>query len=117
VSFLADPPLLYAAGEAYARNAPESAQGRTAGVVGAGVVAAFVGVSLALWLDQPWVRPLWRAFGARNGTDYQVGGNWLLHVDAVRKPGPREHALAGLGFLTYPLWYWLGWDHGRRARP
>jgi len=117
VSFLADPPLLYAAGEAYARTAPESAQGRTAGVVGAGVVATFVGVSLSLWLDQPWVRPLWRLFGARDGTDFQVGGTWLGHVDAVRKPGRREHALAGLVFLTYPLWYWLGWDHGRRARP
>jgi hypothetical protein len=19
--------------------------------------------------------------------------------------------------VTYPLWYWMGWDHGRRARP
>jgi hypothetical protein len=117
VSFLADPPILYAAGEAYARTAPESAQGRTAGIVGAGVVGVFLGVSVALWLDRPWVKPLWRAFGARNGTDYQVGGSRLFHVDAVRNPGKREHALAAIGFALYPLWYWLGWDHGRRARP
>ena len=116
MSFLVDPPALYAAGEAYARAAPESAQGRTAGVVGAGVVGAFLAVSVSLWLDLPWVRPLWKAFGARNGRDFQVGTG-LVHVDAVRRPGAREHALAGLGFLTYPLWYWLGWDHGRRARP
>ena len=116
MSFLADPPLLYAAGEAYARAAPESAQGRVAGVVGAGVVATFVGVSLALWLERPWVRPLWRLFGARSGTEFMVS-NGLVRVDSARKPGTRGHAFAGLAFLTYPLWYWLGWDHGRRARP
>jgi len=116
VSFLVDPPALYAAGEAYARGAPESAQGRAAGVVGAGVVASFLAVSVSLWLDLPWVRPLWRAFGARSGREFQVGTG-IVDVDAVRKPGAREHALAALGFASYPLWYWLGWDHGRRARP
>ena len=116
MSFLVDPPALYAAGETYARTAPESAQGRTAGVVGAGVVASFLAVSVSLWLDLPWVRPLCRLFGARSGTEFQVSTG-AFRVDAVRKPGTREHALAGLGFLTYPLSYWLGWDHGRRARP
>ena len=116
MSFLVDPPALYAAGEAYARAVPESGQGRAAGVVGAGVVASFLAVSVSLWLDLPWVRPLWRAFGARNGTEFQVSTG-AFRVRAVRKPGSREHALAVAGFLTYPLWYWLGWDHGRRARP
>ena len=116
MSFLADPPLLYAAGEAYARNAPESAQGRAAGVVGASVVGVFVGVSLALWLDRPWVRPLSRAFGARNGTEFMVS-NGLMPVGSARNPGTRGHVVAALAFLTYPMWYWLGWDHGRRARP
>ena len=80
MSFLIDPPALYAAGEAYARGAPESAQGRAAGFVGAGVVAGI----LAL---------------------------------ALRRPGAKEHALVLAALATYPLWYWLGWDHGRRARP
>jgi hypothetical protein len=26
------------------------------------------------------------------------------------------HALAAVVFATYPLWLWLGWAHGRRAR-
>lgn len=116
MSFLVDPPALYAAGEAYARTAPESAQGRRAAIVGAGVVASFLAVSVSLWLDLPWVRPLWRLSRARTGTEFQVGTG-IVRVDAVRKPGTREHALAGLGFLTYPLWYWMGWDRGRRARP
>lgn len=116
MSFLVDPPSLFAAGELYARAAPESAQGRTAGVAGAGVVGAFLVVSVGLWRDRPWTKPLWRSFGARNGPDFQVGTG-LVHPKAVRRPGPREHALAGLAFATYPLWFWLGWDHGRRARP
>lgn len=116
MSFLIDPPALYAAGEAYARVAPESAQGRAAGVVGAGIVGAFLAVSVGLWLDQPFVRPLWRAFGARNGPEFQVGTG-IVPVPAVRRPGARAHALAAAGFASYPLWYWLGWDHGRRARP
>ena len=116
MSFLVDPPALYAAGEAYARIAPESAQGRTAGLVGAGVVGTFLAVSVGLWLDAPFTRPLWRAFGARSGREFQVGTG-LVDVPAVRRPGARPHAFAALGFLTYPLWYWLGWDHGRRARP
>jgi hypothetical protein len=115
VSFLVDPPALYAAGEAYARAAPESAQGRTAGVVGAGVVTVFLAIAGSFWHDLPWTRPFWRALGARNGPDFQVGTG-LFHVDAVQRPGPRENALATLGFLTYPLAWWLGWDHGRRAR-
>ena len=116
MSFLADPPALYAAGEAYARAVPESGQGRAAGVVGAGVVGTFLAVSVSLWLDLPWVRPLARAFGSRSGTEFMLS-NGAFRVDGVRKLDTRTHALAGLAFLTYPLWYWLGWDHGRRPRP
>lgn len=116
MSFLVDPPLLFAAGAAYARRAPEPAQGRAAGAVGAAVVGTFLAVSASLWLDRPWTRPLWRAFGARSGTDFQVGTG-LFHVDALRRPGSREHACAAAGFATYPIWFWLGWDSGRRARP
>ena len=44
MSFLIDPPLLYAAGEAYARGLPESAQGRQAGIAGAGAVGALLAI-------------------------------------------------------------------------
>lgn len=115
MSFLIDPPALYTAGEAYARGAPESAQGRAAGLAGAGVVGTFLAVSVSLWLDLPWVRPFARALRARDGRDFMVGSG-LVRIDAVRRPGGGTHALAGLAFVTYPLWYWLGWDHGRRAR-
>jgi hypothetical protein len=116
MSFIADPPILYAAGEAYARGAPESAQGRAAQAAGAVSVAACLAVSVALWSDQDWVRPLWRAFGATSGREFQAT-NGLVRWKGARKAGPREHALAAAGFATYPLWFWLGWDRGRRARP
>ena len=116
MSFLFDPPALSAAGETYARVLPESAQGRRAGVTGAGVVGGFLAVSVSLWRDLPWVRPMWRLSRARNGTDFMVGSG-LASVDAARKPGRALHAFAAIAFLTYPLWYWLGWDRGRRARP
>jgi hypothetical protein len=116
VSFLLDPPALYVAGETYARGAPESAQGRTAGLVGASVVAAFWAVSVSLWLDLPWVRWMWRATQARSGRDFMVGSG-VVSAGRSHGVGACEHALAGLAFLLYPLWYWLGWDHGRRSRP
>ena len=116
MSFLVDPPLLYAAGETYARGAPESAQGGTAGVAGAVTTATFLLVSVACWLERPEVAPLWRAFGARSGREFMVS-HGLFRWKRAKRAGPRDHALASAGFLTYPLWYWLGWDHGRRARP
>jgi hypothetical protein len=116
VSFLFDPPALYAAGEAYARGAPESAQGRTAGVVGAGVVGGFLAVSVSLWLELPWVRPMWRAARARSGRDFMVGSG-VVSVGRLRPVDTRAHVVAGLAFASYPLWYWMGWDHGRRPRP
>jgi hypothetical protein len=116
VSFLFDPPALYAAGEAYARGAPESAQGRTAGLAGAGVAAVFVAVSASLWLELPWVSRMWRVARSRSGRDFMVGSG-VVSVGPMRRVDSRVHGLAALAFLTYPLWYWLGWDHGRRARP
>lgn len=115
MSFLADPPILYAAGEAYARAVPESGQGRAAAVAGAGVVGTCLAVSVSLWLNASWTRPLWKAFGARSGREFQVA-NGIVDVPAVRKPEAGAHALAAVGFAAYPLWFWLGWDHGRRRR-
>ena len=116
MSFLVDPPLLYAAGETYARALPESAQGRQAGVIGALTVTVFAGVSLACWLERPEAAPLWRAFGARSGREFMVS-HGLFRSRRARRAGGREHALAAAAFATYPLWWRMGWDHGRRARP
>ena len=114
MSFLVDPPWLFANGEAYARLAPESAQGRTARMVAAGTLAAFLGAGVSLYANAPGSRAVARRFGSRDGRDFMV--NWpALGVD-TRRAGDGLHAVAAAVFATYPLALWLGWRHGRRAR-
>jgi hypothetical protein len=115
MSFLIDPPSLYAAGRAYATLAPESAQGGKAKLVGAATVASFVVGSVGLWTNQPWSKPMYAWSGARSGREFQATSG-LARWDGARKPSQRAHVIAALAFATYPLWYWLGWDAGRRRR-
>jgi transcription elongation factor len=115
MSFLLDPPLLYAAGRAYGAAAPESAQGAKAVLAGAVTSAMFIGVSAALWMNHPATRPLWKAFGTSSGREYQAFTG-LRSWKGQDKAGPREHALAAAGFAAYPFAWWLGWDKARRAR-
>jgi hypothetical protein len=110
VSLLADPPLLFANGEAYARIAPHSAP---VGPAAAAAVALFWGVSIPLYLNARWTRPLWPLLPGRTGRDFMVNFPGL-RVD-TRRAGRRMHALAAAVFATYPLWFLAGVAHGRRA--
>jgi hypothetical protein len=109
VSLLADPPLLFANGVAYARLAP----GRTPRAAAVAVIALFWGVSIPLYVNAAWTRPLWPFLPGRDGRDFMVNFPGL-RVD-TKRIGPRTHVLAALVFATYPAWLWLGWKHGRRA--
>jgi len=113
VSLLADPPLLFANGEAYGRLAGRRAPDRRAKAFGVAVLTVFWGVSIPLYLNARWTRPLWPALPGRDGRDFMVNFPGL-RVD-TRRSGPRMHLLAAIVFATYPLWLWLGWAHGRRA--
>lgn len=94
---------------------PESAQGGAAKVVGAATVATFVAVGAGSYLGHDWAKPVWKALGARNGPALMLG--WPVAHRERRKRSPRTDALAVAMLASYPLWWWLGWDHGRRARP
>ena len=59
MSFLIDPPWLYANGRAFAKLAP--ARRGTPAAAGAATIAAFWAVSISLYLERPWTRPIWRA--------------------------------------------------------
>jgi hypothetical protein len=111
VSFLTDPSLLYANGRAYAHLAPESAQGGAAKAAGAATLALFLTTGVALLADRPWTRRLSRGLGYRTGREF-------MFSFPVPAPPARElpGAVAVLGFATYPVWLWLGWDRGRRRR-
>jgi hypothetical protein len=108
MSFLIDAPWLYANGRAYARLAPEP---RTAAALGAATIGAFYAVSIPLYLDKRWTRPIWRACRARSGRDWMLNSG-VLDIDA-RRAGARTHAISAALFASYPLWLWLGWRDGR----
>ncbi|HEX3910558.1 MAG TPA: hypothetical protein VHW67_07660 [Solirubrobacteraceae bacterium] len=110
MSFLIDPPWLYATGELYGRVLPEptpaarALRSTTAGV--------FLATSISLYLNRPWTRPIWEACRAQDGRD------WMLNSGVFRfehrRAGPRVHATAALLFATYPGWLWLGERAARR---
>jgi hypothetical protein len=103
VSFLIDPPWLYANGRVAARSpAPVPLTVAT--------VLAFYVVSISLYFNLPWTQRIWRACRARDGRDWMLNSG-VLHFDH-RHAGPRTHAASALIFATYPLWMWLGLKHG-----
>ena len=81
----------------------------------AGAMASFWGVSVALYLNRPWTRPVWRLCRARSGRDWMLNSG-VFHFD-WRRPPARTHAIASLIFATYPLWLWLGVRNARRTQP
>jgi hypothetical protein len=109
VSFLIDPPWLYAGGRAIAAAAPDD---RAAAALGAATMGVFWGVSIPLYLDAGWTRPIWRACRARSGRDWMLNSG-VLRLDH-RRPSRRTHAISAAVFATYPLWLWLGYRHARR---
>ena len=112
MSFLIDPPWLYANGRAFAALAPERAQGRTAAAAGAATIAAFWAVSVSLYLNKGWTNPIVRACRAEDGRDWMLNSG-VLRLDH-RNAGAATHAVSALAFATYPLWLYLGWRRGRR---
>ena len=114
MSFYADPVLLFLDGEAHARL-PESAQGGAAKLGGGAAVAVMLAAGIGSYLDAGWTEPMWKPFGAKNGTDFMVA--WPFAHGRRRRRSARTDAIAAAVFATYPLAWWLGWDHGRRRRP
>jgi hypothetical protein len=107
MSFLVDGPWLYGSGRAYARTGE-----RTATFLGAVTVAGFWAVSVSMYLNRPWTRPIWKACRARDGRDWMLNSG-VLKIDHERA-GPGTHAVAAALFATYPLCLWMGYKHGRR---
>ena len=114
MSFLIDPPWLYTNGQAYARLAPESAQGRTAAAAGAGTMAVFWLVSVSLYLNRSWTHPIAKACRAEDGRDWMLNSG-VFSFDH-RNTGTGTHVTAAALFLSYPLWLWLGYRRGRDGK-
>lgn len=114
MSFLIDPPWLYANGAAYGRLAPEQAQGEVARALGAATIATFWVTSVSLYLNKRWTRRLWEACGAEDGRDWMLNSG-VFRFDH-RRAGRTTHLISTLIFATYPLWLVLGYRHGRAGR-
>jgi len=105
MSFLIDGPWLYANGRAIARTEKPAP-------LAAGTMAVFWGVSIPLYLNQRWTRPVWRVCRAQSGRDWMLNSG-VFKLDH-RRPSRRTHAVSAAIFATYPLWLWLGLRHGKR---
>lgn len=103
MSFLLDPPLLVAAGAAIERGLDDEDARRRAS---AGAVAAFLGVSLALYANAPGLGAWWKPFRARSGREFMLTSG-LAPVDDGRMT-PLHHAAALSLFVLYPAWLALG---------
>jgi hypothetical protein len=110
MSFLVDPPWLYATGRAYGRLMPEPTPAARA--VSRLTAGAFLATSISLYFDRPWTRRLWEACRAETGRDWMLNSG-VLHLD-FKRAGWRTHVLSALLFATYPLWLALGERRGRR---
>lgn len=112
MSFLIDAPWLYASGRAYAAaTSGEPDRPARDAAVAAATMAVFWGVSVPLYLDRPWTRPIWRACRARSGRDWMINSG-VLRLDH-RRESTVGHLLAGAIFASYPVWLWLGMRHER----
>lgn len=111
MSFLIDPPWLYATGRAYGRLMPDE-RTPVARAVRTATAGAFLVTSISLYLDRPWTRPIWKACRASSGRDWMLNSG-VFGFDHARA-GRRTHVVSALLFVTYPWWLWLGERAGRK---
>lgn len=117
MSFLLDPPLLFAAGVGIGALAPDDT---SATVAEAGTIGLFWSVSLSLWQDRGWVAWAPPLLGAESGRAFMLNSGDLnlgvpLAFDPAKRSSRRDAAAACI-FATYPLWLHLGRRAGRRIR-
>ncbi len=101
MSFLIDPALLYSSGRTYGQLTRSTPHAKRDAAFGAATMALFWGVSIPLYLDQRWTRPIWRACRARSGSrlDAQLGR------DATRcaPRGSATHAISARDLRDLPV--------------
>jgi len=113
MSFLIDPPWLYATGRAYGRLMPDE-HAPAARVLHTATAGVFLATSISLYLNLPWTKRIWQACRAQDGRDWMLNSG-VLRFDP-RRAGPRTHAISALLFLTYPWWLRAGEKRARRVR-
>jgi hypothetical protein len=106
MSFLLDPPLLFASGAVVGRFVPTGSRRRR---IALAVLGLFYAVSGLLYLD---VLPWWDGRRWTRGSTFMLNSG--LNTRLKRTAG--VDVLAVVLFAAYPLWVWLGLATGRRTR-
>ena len=103
MSFLADPPLLLAAGAAVQRLVDDADR---ASRLERAIAATFMTGAAAIYLNAPGFRWMWAPFGSDSGRDFMLN-HGLLRIPH-RAPPWWVHAGAAAALATYPLWIRAG---------
>lgn len=112
MSFLFDPPLLFAAGVLIERRVPADRRD----LAEAATLGVFFGGSFGLYNNVPGLGVLWRPFRAQNGRDFMWNsGVFGLNTEDTAKADWPLHAAAGGIFATYPFFIKMGRRLGRRT--
>ena len=101
MSFLIDPALLYSSGRTYGQLTRSTPHAKRDAAFGAATMTVFWGVSIPLYLDQRWTRPIWRACRARSGRDWMLNSG-VTRLDA-RRAGGAIHAVSAGNLRDLPL--------------
>ena len=77
-------------------------------------IAMFYITSVSLYFNMEWTRWIWEMCGAESGRDWMINSG-VFNFDH-ENVSARGHALAGLLFLTYPLWLKAGFTMAERGK-
>jgi hypothetical protein len=108
MSFLLDPPMLFASGMLLERRLRRDRRD----IAEAAILGIFFAGSFGLYNNVPGLGLLWRPFRAANGRDF-MWNSGVFSVDTNEAEWPL-HAAAGGIFATYPFFIKLGRHLGRR---
>lgn len=111
MSFLLDPVLLLEAGATIGERIEDD---RAATATGAATLAGFYAISVPLFVDARWTRPIWKLVGAKSGKDWMLNSG-VFDFD-YRDDSRRTNLASAAIFATYPLWLAAGILWGRRRR-
>lgn len=103
MSLLLDPPMLVGAGAAIQRLAPDDEAARR---LESATLAVFLGASIPLYCNAPWMRWFARLMRAETGREFMLN-SWVFDFEH-RKPPLRTHLVSAAILATYPLWLRLG---------
>lgn len=111
MSFLLDPVLLIETGATIGERVEDDLATIAAGAIALG---GFYAISVSLYKDLEWTRPVWRSVGARSGKDWMLNSG--VFAFEFRHPSRETDLVSAAIFATYPIWITAGILWGRRRR-